>query len=217
MRRTGRVLVTVSGAAIALVALGFFVFASVATRRTGAETAHADAIVVLTGAELRIAEGARLLAANHGKRLFITGVHPKVTRADLKRITGLPDAVLECCVDVDTMALDTIGNARETRTWIEKLGYQSLILVTSNFHMPRSKAEFALAMPDVRIVPHAVTPRGFPDQAWWLNPGAARILLSEYLKFLPTAVRLAAMRVAGPWHSSSFASSGNSQPIQARM
>lgn len=217
MRRTGRVLVTLSGAAIALMALGFFVFANIATRRNDANGARADAIVVLTGAELRIAEGARLLAAKHGKRLFITGVHPKVTRADLKRITGLPDADLECCVDVDTMALDTMGNARETRLWIEKLGYRSLILVTSNFHMPRSQAEFALAMPDVRILPHAVTPRGFPEQAWWLNAGAARILLSEYLKFLPTAVRLAAMRVAGPWHSSSFASSGNTLQLLARL
>lgn len=217
MRRTGKVLVTLSGAAIALMALGFFVFAGIATRRNDASGARADAIVVLTGAELRIAEGARLLAAKHGKRLFITGVHPKVTRADLKRITGLADADLDCCVDVDTMALDTIGNARESSTWIERHGYRSLILVTSNFHMPRSQAEFALAMPDVQILPHAVTPRGFPEQAWWLNPGAARILLSEYLKFLPTAVRLATVRAIGPWHSSSFASSGSDVSQQARM
>lgn len=205
MRKIARALVTLSAVAAALIVLGFFVFAGIATRRTQLSEPSADAIVVLTGAEFRIAEGARLLQAGRGKRLLISGVHPHVTRGDLLRITHLPPEQLDCCVDVDTKALDTRGNARETRKWIDKQGYNSITLVTSNFHMPRSATEFALAMPGVRVVPHPVVPRGFPEEAWWLHTGTARLLLSEYLKFLPAALRLATERAIGPWHSSAIA------------
>lgn len=204
MRRAASILVVLAAFGIAAVTLGFLVFTGIVMRDpTGRAMPLADAIVVLTGAEFRIAEGARLLEQQRGKRLLISGVHPSVTRADLKRITGLPPALLECCVDVDTKALDTIGNASETRGWVEQHGFSSLVLVTSNYHMPRSLAEFARVMPAVTIVPHAVVPKNFADEAWWLHPGTARILLSEYLKLLPAAVRLAAARTLGIWQSSS--------------
>lgn len=217
MRTTGKALIMLFGIAAMLLLLGFFVFAGVATQRASGADEGADGIVVLTGAEFRIAEGARLLQEKKGNRLLITGVNPRVTRSDLSRITGLPDEQLECCVDVDTKALDTIGNAREARAWIRKHGYSSIILVTSNFHMPRSTTEFAIGMPHLRILPHPVVPRGFPTESWWLHAGTARILLSEYLKFLPTALRLATDRVVGPWQSSAIAVTGGKAPSQARL
>lgn len=216
MHKLGKALVTVGGVSAALVVLGFFIFAGFATRHAQNDTARADAVVVLTGAEFRIAEGARLLQGGRGKRMLISGVHPRVTRADLLRITQLPPERLDCCVDVDTKALDTHGNARETEAWTRQRGYRSLILVTSNFHMPRSITEFALAMPDVTVIPHPVVPRGFPEEAWWLHAGTARLLLSEYLKFLPAALRLGAERIIGPWQSSAIAVTGANPPLQAR-
>ena len=216
MSRLGKALVTVAGLTAALVVLGFFIFAGFADRQTQSDAARADAIVVLTGAEFRIAEGARLLQDERGKRLLISGVNPRVTRADLLRITQLPAEQLDCCVDVDTKALDTRGNARETHAWTHQRGYRSLILVTSNFHMPRSITEFALAMPEVTVIPHPVVPRGFPDEAWWLHVGTARLLLSEYLKFLPAALRLAAERLIGPWQSSAVAVTGGKPLLETR-
>ncbi len=209
-------MITLGALAAALIVVGFFIFAGVATRRTQVAEPSADAIVVLTGAEFRIAEGARLLQDGRGKRLLISGVHPHVTRSDLLRITHLPAETLDCCVDVDTKALDTRGNARETRKWIDKQHYDSIILVTSNFHMPRSTTEFALAMPRVRVIPHPVVPRGFHEDAWWLHASSARILLSEYLKFLPAALRLATERTIGPWQSSAMAVTGERAIAGAR-
>lgn len=209
MRATTRALTLIAGFLLALMVLGFFVFAGMATRRANAIVAEADGIVVLTGAEFRIAEGARLLERKRGKRLLITGVNPQVSRGDLLQITKLPAERFECCVDVDTKALDTIGNAREAKTWIERHGYSSVILVTSNFHMPRSLAEFALAMPGVRLQPHPVVPRDFPKEAWWLHGATARLLLSEYLKFLPSALRLAAARTIGTLQSEPVAVTGD--------
>lgn len=195
---------TFAAISVSLLVLGFFVFAGLATREPASELPTADAIVVLTGAEFRIAEGARLLENGNGKRLFITGVNPRVSQADLARITRLPAERLDCCVDVDTKALDTRGNAREAKMWVRKHGFKSVVLVTSNFHMPRSTAEFALAMPDLEIVQHPVVPRRFAKEGWWLHLGTARVLLAEYLKFLPVAARLATTpRALDPWQTSS--------------
>jgi len=217
MRRTIKALIVLAGAAIAAGAFGFIVFAGFALRDRDTDGQRADGIVVLTGAELRIAEGARLLNEARGQRLLISGVNPRVSRADLIRITRLPAERLDCCVDVGRKAADTIGNATESRDWAKEHGYRSLILVTSSYHMPRSLIEFARVMPDVEIIPHAVVPRSFPDEAWWLHPGAARILLSEYLKSLPAMARLATSRLIGEWESSAVADGGKTRIGAAPM
>ena len=63
--------------------------------------------------------------------------------------------------------------------------------------MPRSLAELALAMPDVVVIPYAVTPKNFPDTGWWLHVATTRLLLSEYLKYLPAVARLQTQRIMG--------------------
>ncbi|MCB1520343.1 MAG: YdcF family protein [Hyphomicrobiaceae bacterium] len=217
MRRTAKALVTLAGFGLALVAFGFIVFASFAMREHDTGAAPADGIVVLTGAEFRIAEAAKLLRDGRGQRLLISGVNPRVSRTDLLRITQLPPERLDCCVDVGLKALDTIGNASETRDWVARHGYSSLILVTSSYHMPRSLTEFARAMPNVTVVPHSVVPRSFPEDAWWLHARAARILLSEYLKFLPSAFRLATSRLFGEWAGNAVAVGGSARVGAAKM
>ncbi len=217
MRRPLRAVIGLAGAVLAVIALGFVLFAGYVMREPIRGAGDADAIVVLTGADFRIAEGARLLESGRGRRLLISGVNPRVSNGDIARITGLPPAMLDCCVDIDTKALDTIGNATETGVWLRHHGFKSLFLVTSNYHMPRSLAEFSRVMPDVRLEPHAVVPRSFPVDAWWLHPGTARLLLSEYLKFLPAAVRLTATRALHGFQSSLLASAPSGEPSSAKL
>jgi uncharacterized SAM-binding protein YcdF (DUF218 family) len=73
-----------------------------------------------------------------------------------------------------------------------------LIIVTSSYHMPRSLAELAIALPEAQLIPHSVVPLKLRNRAWWLQPSAARLLLSEYVKFLPVMVRLAIVRYVAP-------------------
>jgi hypothetical protein len=42
-----------------------------------------------------------------------------------------------------------------------------------------------------------VVPRQLQGDPWWLRMAAARTLVSEYVKFLPVATRLAVARVTG--------------------
>lgn len=197
MKVLTRAVVFICALAAVVLAFGFVLFATIVMRDPVAETEPADGIVVLTGGEARIQAGAKLLRDGRGKRLLISGVNRHTTRDDVLRISGLDSKMFVCCVDLGYEALDTVGNADESRTWAHSHGYTTLILVTSSYHMPRSLAELALAMPEVRVIPHTVTPRSFPETGWWLHVKTTRLLLSEYLKFLPAAARLATQRVMG--------------------
>lgn len=197
MKVLSRAFVFLCALGAVVLAFGFVLFATTVMRDPASTTETADGIVVLTGGEARIQAGAALLREGRGKRLLISGVNRHTTRDDVKRISGLDAKTFTCCVDLGYEALDTVGNADEARTWAHGHGYRKVLLVTSSYHMPRSLAELALAMPDVAVIPHAVTPRNFPDTGWWLHVKTTRLLLSEYLKYLPAAARLTTQRVMG--------------------
>lgn len=197
------------GMTLALVAFGFVLFANSVMREPEVQNVQADGIVVLTGGQIRIAEAARLLEDKRGERLLISGVNQKIGRPSLMKISGLDQKTFDCCVDLGYAALNTVGNADETRRWAEALGYDRLIVVTASYHMPRSLAELAREMPNIELVPHPVAPDVLRRKVWWLDSKAVRLLASEYIKFLPAAVRLAVARGMSPWQSTSVtASSG---------
>ena len=150
---------------------------------------NADGIVVLTGAALRISDALDLLAAGRGRRLLISGVNPTVSRADLAKMWPGDPALFECCVDLGHEAQTTVGNASELDAWTREHGYSSLILVTSEFHMPRALLEARERMIDVEIIPYAVAsdhlgPDGRPRRlADWQHIGG------EYTKYLAARVK----------------------------
>jgi uncharacterized SAM-binding protein YcdF (DUF218 family) len=195
MKGLRRVLFLGAGVAVALLGLGFVLFAAVVTRPTAPADPYADGIVVLTGESRRIKEGARLLKEGRAKRMLISGVYRHTGKKALMTISGLPEQKFDCCVDIGYAALDTAGNADEARVWATERHYTTLIVVTASYHMPRSLAELSLAMPNARLIPHPTATRGFPERRWWLNPSLTRLLLSEYLKFLPAAAHVTVTRL----------------------
>lgn len=201
MKRRTRTIVSAAAMGFWLFGLGFVLFATSVMREPQRQDVTADGIVVLTGGQTRIAEAARLLQEGRGQRLLISGVNQKIGRASLLKLSGLKDETFTCCVDLGYAALDTVGNAAETQRWAEALRYGRLIVVTASYHMPRSLAELARAMPDVELIPHPVKPEGLRRTLWWLDVKVTRLIVSEYLKFLPAAARLALARGVAPWHA----------------
>jgi uncharacterized SAM-binding protein YcdF (DUF218 family) len=151
---------------------------------------NADGIVVLTGGASRIADAIELLAAGRGKRLLISGVHPTTSSSEIARLIPEYGRWLTCCVDLDHSAVNTSGNAVETKRWVTDRGFRSLIVVTSSYHMPRTMAELARRMPDVALVPYPVVTDKMRSEAWWSSPPTARLLFSEYLKYIVVQVRM---------------------------
>jgi len=205
MKALARALIVVAGAAATALVFGFMLFATSVMRERAPAEGRADGIVVLTGGAARIAAGAELLKEGRGRRLLISGVNRRTSKDDVERLSGLDHKSFTCCVDLGYEALDTVGNADETRTWANANGYRKLIVMTSSYHMPRTLAELALVMPDKEFVPVTVTPKIFPESGWWLSISTTRVLLSEYLKYLPAMARLATQRVLGMGEGSSVA------------
>jgi len=150
----------------------------------------ADGIVVLTGGASRINDAIELLAAGRGQRLLISGANPTTHPIDILRLNPEFERWIRCCVDFDR-SVNTRGNAIETRRWAQSRGFRSLIVVTSSYHMPRAMAEIAHQLPDVALIPFPVISDRRNGDSWWTNEAATRLLVSEYLKYLVTNVRLA--------------------------
>lgn len=192
-----RWLLTFGGVLLFFFVFGFALFATNVMRDHPLPDGSADGIVVLTGGDYRILEGGRLLNEKRASRLLISGVNAKTSRDDLLKLTNLDPSLFDCCVDVGYAAQDTVGNAEEARVWANSRKLSRLFVVTSSYHMPRSLAELAIALPEAELIPDPVVPKRFREGAWWLRPVTFRIILSEYVKFLPVAVRLAAVRYLG--------------------
>lgn len=193
------------GGALWLFVLGFVLFAAWVNRIPEQSAGRADAIVVLTGGPTRIAEGARLLKDKRGERMLISGINSQIGRDSVLKLTGLPSNQFNCCVDLGYEAHDTIGNARETGEWASQRRFDSLIVVTSRAHMPRSLAELERALPGVKLIPHPVMTKHHSDSPWWLSFGATRVIAAEYIKFIPSAARLMVARALSSFDGRSIA------------
>jgi uncharacterized SAM-binding protein YcdF (DUF218 family) len=170
-------------AAMAFIA-GFWNFAS-DVRAAPEAPPQAEAIVALTGGSTeRLATGVRLLEERKGERLFISGVNRLVTDEELFDVLDIDPALARCCVDIGRSAADTLGNAAETAAWAREHRYTRLILVTDDYHMPRSHAELSLALPEAEIHAYPVRTRWTDPKLWRSDISAATRLGAEYVKYL---------------------------------
>lgn len=184
----GRLFMLIQIAALAWLA-GLVWYAESIPRTVKDDGANTDAIVVLTGGSGRVEKGLELLAARRARKLFISGVYDGVrVKEILKQSLTAPDA-LACCIVLGKSAADTWGNALETRAWLRKEKYKSIRLVTADYHMPRSQLEFRVAMPKIDVVTHPVFPSNVKTTRWWRYPGTAKLIISEYNKYLLVLAR----------------------------
>ncbi|MCU0606560.1 MAG: YdcF family protein [Candidatus Edwardsbacteria bacterium] len=123
------------------------------------------------GAQLRLVEGVRLYRQLAGAKLLVSGGPVFDDVPESRALAGLAEALGVPPADIvqDSLSLDTEQQAREVR---RLTGGDSLLLVTSAYHMPRSLALFrkaglpCLAAPTHFLVKNRTRPspdRLFPD------------------------------------------------------
>jgi len=176
------------GAAVLIIGFGVFVW-QLPSRQVVLDR-DADGIVVLTGGTSRVNDGLELLAAHRGKRLLITGVNTGTTTTDIAREIPNHKDLLASHVDLDYSALNTLGNATQARLWANDHGFRSLIVVTSAYHMPRALAELEHQLPHATLIPYPVLSDRLRIEPWWSNGDTAKLVMSEYLKYLYANVRM---------------------------
>ena len=143
----------------------------------------ADIIIVLTGGNNRLEYGLELLANNAAKNLFVSGVGTNVGVDDILRQVpnNIRSKISAKQIVIGGKAENTIGNAQEVQEWLAKPAkgteYKKIILVTSNYHMPRSVLELSSVMPDLSII---TAPVITTDN---------ELIFSEYNKYLASKLR----------------------------
>ena len=179
--------------------VGLLAFTSRVDQSTPAqEPPVSDGVVVLTGASnVRLEQATKLLEAGKGKRLLISGVNREASRDDVLGVTKAVRPIYDCCVDLGYAAADTVGNASESAEWAKAKDYHSLIVVTADYHMPRSMLELHAAMPGVTLHPYPVVTESLNAHRWWKGGTSARRMIVEYCKYLAILGREAFLKL-GP-------------------
>ena len=155
------------------------------------------AVVVVTGSPGRIEAGFRLMLDHDASRMLISGTGDGVSKDDIMRIVAKGQSFdrailaerLDCCVDLGRKAVNTKGNASEATAWARTNGLDRMILVTADFHMPRTLIEFGRLMPDAQVLPFPVPTRSLGlDQTgatqWWQSRDRILTVALEYGKYL---------------------------------
>ncbi len=164
---------------------GFIIFTGlVSSMNEPKEIEKTDAIIVLTGGTNRIDRALDLLSEGKTDHLFVSGVNKSVKLKELLSTYRKP--LPDCCINLGYEADNTLGNAIETRKWVEANNIKTIRLITATYHMQRSLLEFHHALPDIKIIPHPVIPGNFsPDEEkFW------KLCFLEYHKLLLSFVRV---------------------------
>jgi uncharacterized SAM-binding protein YcdF (DUF218 family) len=189
---------------------GFFVFVAALDRAEPRSLPRTDGIVALTGGPDRIPDAVAWLAKGQGDRLLISGVSQNISMDQLAQKAPRLKGWLDCCIDLDHQARNTVGNAEETRRWAEMRGYRSLVVVTSSYHMPRAMLELKRHMPRIELVAAPVVTERLQGLAYWRDLPLLKTLGYEYGKFL---VAYARARLTTPVSSDDMAQSSNKRRV----
>lgn len=109
-----------------------------------------EALVVLTGSEQRIPAAVDLLRRRQSAWLIISGTGRGTTLTDLANEQG--NAIFNIQevwnrIVIDPRAGSTVENALETAKILKEKKIRRVVLITSDFHMPRSALAFEVLLP----------------------------------------------------------------------
>ena len=181
-----RVFVAVIVLAVLAYAISFVLFVS-NLPAAPAMPPSVDGIVVVTGSGARLEAAVALLERGAGKRLLISGVSPTTTKEEIGKLAD-GGRRFACCADIGYAAEDTHGNAIEAADWTRSNRYNSIAIVTSRYHTPRTMHEFSVLLPDVTLIAYPVEENGVDLGAWWKHPRTAQLLHREFAKYLASLV-----------------------------
>lgn len=143
-----------------------------------------EGIVVLTGDKYRISEGLSLLEKKIGNKLLISGVNSKISLNVIKNEFPKYDELFNCCIEFDNTSSNTFENIREAYVWKLNNNINTILIVSSDYHLPRVELESnrLLLKEDTHYY-------GVEYRSQKINIRMKKLIV-EYVKYLRTKVSL---------------------------
>ena len=141
-----------------------------------------DAAIVLTGDKYRINKGLELINKNIVDNLLISGVNKNINKNLIQQKFKNSKAIFDCCIEIENISRNTFENARESYSWMKNKNFNSLIIITSNYHLPRAQLEFSRFIKKENIL--------FISSDAFLENSSIKKLFVEYIKFIRTNLSL---------------------------
>jgi uncharacterized SAM-binding protein YcdF (DUF218 family) len=162
----------------------------------------ADCIVLLRGDDyVRFKKSVELLNEGYSSRIVVSEA-PGINRESrlIYSVSGLDklsskDLVLKYfehfgknpdgIIFTDSLVTSTFNEALATRTRMQKEGFKSLVLVTSEYHMRRALLIFKWAFRKTGIeIYHATAGSNYEPSKWWTREADVRRVAQEYGSYL---------------------------------
>ncbi|MBE6451140.1 MAG: YdcF family protein [Alphaproteobacteria bacterium] len=179
---------------IFLLWLGGFIMFDAYIRKSADTEQKTDAIVVLTGGKNRILEALKLYNNDMAEFLIISGVDSNVSLKELQKQNNIFLTKNDAHIILGKEATNTNQNAVEVSDAIRRNNIHSVRLVTSYYHMPRSKEEILAYNPDIEVVVHPVYSQNVSAK-WWKKWNSFKLVASEFNKFLFVYVKYFTLRL----------------------
>ncbi|MBF96715.1 MAG: hypothetical protein CFH34_00239 [Alphaproteobacteria bacterium MarineAlpha9_Bin4] len=139
-----------------------------------------DGIAVLTGGKGRIAEGIKIFKENPESYLLISGVDKIV---EIEEIIPV-DFLKMRRVFIDKKSESTLENANEIITWSNKNKIKNILIITSDYHMPRSMLILSKRGDGLSFYANPVNSNIRFEKNFIKDIKLIQFLLVEYFKYL---------------------------------
>ena len=93
------------------------------------------------------------------------------------------------------MSQNTYSNAIETSKWVSMNNIEEILLITSNYHIPRSILEFQNKMPNLKILYYPIIPKKHQINKWLKSFETFSLIFIEYSKYIIAYVRIKTLRI----------------------
>ena len=169
---------------IVLLQFNFFLFNIQSYKNTDLNKKEIEGIVVLTGDKFRILEGLKILNSEIGYKLLISGVNKEISIEEIKKEFPKFNPLFNCCVELESISTNTFENVREIFFWKKNNNIKNILLITSDYHLPRVELEVNRLLLDKETFYYGVK---YDNQK--INIRMKKLIV-EYIKYLRTKISL---------------------------
>ena len=169
---------------IVLLQFNFFLFNIQSYKNTDLNKKEIEGIVVLTGDKFRILEGLKILNSEIGYKLLISGVNKEISIEEIKKEFPKFNQLFNCCVELESISTNTFETVREIFFWKKNNNIKNILLITSDYHLPRVELEVNRLLLDKETFYYGVK---YDNQK--INIRMKKLIV-EYIKYLRTKISL---------------------------